>query len=196
MKLSESIPSAFRRLSARLIDTTILFLIEWPFWKEVYSSLWTQEKTVGIHWSLVLYFLVAHASYEILSYYFFDATPGKWWVNLKLVSIHSHSIDVSELKFSQICLRVLSGWSAFFFSWAIYSTIFFRYDRRHWIDLWSETRVISLTPNETRPATRPWLGALLFWIFLSSGFARSTQILKAVTWQSPYFIVDSQVFRL
>lgn len=200
MPTSESIPTTSRRLWARWFDQLIKFFLQIPFWLQVLGLLWSDEGTVMVHWSWVLYFLVIQFSYEPISYYLCGTTLGKYWLDLRVVDRQDPN---RGLGLAQSYLRGLLTELSCFFGWSLFATLFFRYDRSHWIDLWAGTRVVSLTSSSSshsesqqqskqlegpraRPGPRPkirWiLGSLLFLIFLFSGIEQAMIMASGFNW--------------
>jgi uncharacterized RDD family membrane protein YckC len=128
---------------------------------------------------VVLFFVPA--LYEFVFLTLMQATPGKWFLGLKVVPFAD---PMGRLDWQQCVLRPLMGRLSFFFSWAIYALAFFRYDRTHAVDWVAETRVIQFTPRLTRAKLRPVLGSLLIILYVYEGLLSAKGVLQKVDWEN------------
>ncbi|MGZ3768909.1 MAG: RDD family protein [Bdellovibrio sp.] len=174
------IPSTWKRLIARGIDSIIGTLLYFPFFKSLLLLVFTdQDVTISLS-SLLIMFLIP-AIYEFIFLVLMQATPGKWLMGLKVVPFH----DVSgHLDWRQCLMRPLVERLSLFFSLAIYALAFFRYDRTHLADWIAETRVVQGTPRPTRTKIRWFIGSILILMNFSEGLRSSSHILSVIDWSS------------
>ncbi|MBL7671178.1 MAG: RDD family protein [Bdellovibrionaceae bacterium] len=193
MKASATIPRTSQRLWARLVDQVLRFGLESPFWFQIFRGVFFEEGTVRIHLVWVVYFVLVRLSYEGLSYYFFRSTLGKYLFNLRVVN-RDH--PDAPLELTQCYFRALVSELSFFGGWALYGTLFFRYDRSHWIDLWARTRVVSIAESgnsfHRRPQIRWILGGLFVLFSLFSGLERAGSALASLSYRDNYLEIELQ----
>lgn len=174
------VPSTLRRLLAQGIDQVIRLFFYLPFAKSFFLVIFTEGEVWISTGQLAVLFLVP-AIYEFVFLTLFQATPGKWFLGLKVVP----SADPkANLGWQQCVLRPLMGRLSFFFSWAIYAVAFFRFDRTHIVDWVAETRVIQSTPRQVRAKLRPILGSLLIIMNIYEGMVSARGVLQAVDWKN------------
>lgn len=174
------VPSTWKRLIAQGIDQFVRVFFYIPFAKPFFLLLFTDE-SVQISIVQFLVFFSVPAIYEFVFLILMQATPGKWIMGLKVVP-RSHPAD--KLDWQQCVLRPLMGRMSLFFSWAMYATAFFRYDRTHAVDWVAETRVVQFTPRVTRTRIRWFLGSLLVVVNVYEGLVSARGILNAIDWES------------
>lgn len=174
------VPSTWKRLIAQGIDQFVRVFFYIPFAKPFFLLLFTDE-SVQISIVQFLVFFSVPAIYEFVFLILMQATPGKWIMGLKVVP-RSHPAD--KLDWQQCVLRPLMGRMSLFFSWAMYATAFFRYDRTHAVDWVAETRVVQFTPRVTRTRIRWFLGSLLVVVNVYEGLVSARGILNAIDWEN------------
>lgn len=130
-------------------------------------------------WMALGFFILLHVAYEWTSYAFFQATPGKWVMGLRLVDADD---PMKELTDAQIFLRILSMRFQFFFSWAPFALAFYRYDRTHLADWLAGTRVAS-DHRRARHAKLRWIsGGVFVIVFFFAGLESSGRLLASLEW--------------
>lgn len=170
------VPSTFRRLAARGVDSLIRLFFYFPFVKSFFKLVFTEDEVVISLGQFVL-FLMVPALYEFIFLVLMQATPGKWLMGLKVVPANR---PFEELHWTQCVLRPLAERLSVLFSWAIYATAFFRYDRTHVADWFAETRVVQFVPRSSRAKLRWFLGSVLVLIYFSEGMTSARHMLQAV----------------
>lgn len=174
------IPSTWRRLMAKGVDSVIRFVFYLPYAKPFFLLFFSDEK---VTLSLMSFFIIfiTPAVYEFIFLVTMQATPGKWLMGLKVVPFY----DVSaKLDWRQCVLRPLVERLSFYFSLAIYATAFFRYDRTHAADWVAETRVIQFSPRPIAPRIRWFMGTILIVLNLIEGLQSASRILSVINWGS------------
>jgi uncharacterized RDD family membrane protein YckC len=191
MRSSAGIPKTSQRFFARLTDQVIKFFLEFPFWVQIFRAVFLDEGAVRIHLIWVAYFVFIRLCYDGLGCFFFGATLGKYLFNLRVVN-RDHSDH--RLGLAQSFFRAIASELSFFLSWALYATLFFRYDRSHWIDLWARTRVISMQGESDfqrhRPKIRWMIGSLMALFFLISGLERAGTIISGLSLSDNYLEIE------
>lgn len=189
------VPSLWSRLWARMIDDAVRLGLGWTFWFPLSFAQSEMDEPIRIHLYWVLLGISSAAIYEILGLVLFQTTLGKYLFNLKVESTVVGS--EGKISCSQAFLRVLGSWFHFLFSWAPFVSALFRYDRRHWLDLYSETRVViqpqyqskstfQLTLSQRRSRLFPVLGTLLFVFYFWTGIERSAFFLSEVKFEKNF----------
>lgn len=172
------IPSTWRRLMAKGVDSVIRFVFYLPFAKPFFLLFFSDEKVTISLLSFFIIFMIP-AVYEFIFLVTMQATPGKWLMGLKVVPFY----DVSaKLDWRQCVLRPLVERLSFFFSLAVYATAFFRYDRTHMADWVAETRVVQFSPRPTAAKIRWFVGSALIVLHLIEGFQSASRILSVIDW--------------
>lgn len=174
------VPSTFRRLIAQGIDQAVRLIFYIPFLKSFFLLIFTDDPVRVSFYTLGLMFLIP-AIYEFIFLVMMQATPGKWFMGLKVVPF-SHSNEA--LDWRQCVLRPLTERLTFFFSWAVYALAFFRYDRTHLADWVAETRVVQFKPRSSRANVRWVTGSLLIFLYVYEGLVSSAAVLRVVDWQN------------
>lgn len=175
---SAFVPSTWRRFFAYGIDQIISLPFYLPFAGVFLKLIFTEDDVILTLLQLFLLFLIP-AVYEFVFLVMMQATPGKWFMGLKVVPAGNFT---EKLHWSQCLLRPLTGRLSFFFSWGIYALAFFRYDRTHLCDWAAETRVVQDKPRATQARLR-WVTGLLFVCLYSyEGLASAKMILKSIDW--------------
>ncbi|WP_373999618.1 RDD family protein [Bdellovibrio bacteriovorus] len=174
------VPSTFRRLMAQGIDQAVRLIFYIPFLKPFFLLIFTDDQVPVSFYTLGLMFLIP-AIYEFIFLVMMQATPGKWFMGLKVVPF-SHPTET--LDWRQCILRPLTERLTFFFSWAVYALAFFRYDRTHLADWVAETRVIQFKPRTSRAKVRWVTGSLLIFLYVYEGLVSSAAILRVMDWQN------------
>lgn len=172
------IPSTWRRLAAKGIDSLIRSLFYLPFVKSFFLLVFTDEDVSISLGSLFVMFIVP-AIYEFVFLAFMQATPGKWLMGLKVVPFSDSS---AQLDWRQCVLRPLVERLSFFFSLAIYALAFFRYDRTHLADWVAETRVVQAAPRSSKTKIRWFLGSIFILINVFEGLQSSSRVLEVIDW--------------
>lgn len=173
------IPSTWRRLVAKGLDSVIRSIFYLPFVKSFFLLLFTDEDVRISLGSLLVMFIVP-AIYEFVFLALMQATPGKWLMGLKVVPFNDAS---AHLDWRQCLLRPLMERLSFFFSLAIYALAFFRYDRTHLADWVAETRVVQFTPRPVRTKIRWFLGSIFVLLNVVEGLQSSARILDIIDWE-------------
>ncbi|WP_413293739.1 RDD family protein [Bdellovibrio sp. HCB185ZH] len=173
------VPSTWKRLVAVTIDQVFLAICYAPFYSAFYAAWFTEAEVEFSLFQLLMLFLIP-ALYEAASLILISATPGKWIMGLKVVPAQDPQ---SELDYTQCLLRPLTSRLSFFFSWAIFSLAFFRYDRTHLSDWVAETRVVQFQPRSTRAGIRWILGTFLILSYSYEGLHYAAAILNEIHWQ-------------
>lgn len=174
------VPSTWRRLFAHLIDQVIRMAFYLPFAKAFFLLLFTEDEVNVSLLQLFLLFMVP-AVYEFVFLVLMQATPGKWLLGLKVVPFSNAQ---EKLDWQQCVLRPLTERLTLFFSWALYATAFFRYDRTHAADWVAETRVVQFVPRQSRARIRGILGTFLVLIYLYDGYVTSRDLIEVIDWQN------------
>lgn len=163
------VASTFRRIGAKFIDwlimmiPSVLFSITGHFrWNPpaVFFAWIPYLISCLIPLSISFYFLKKHAQ-----------TPGKMALGLYVMDVTTQATTLST---AQVLKRILSAIILYplgSFSPAIVAL--FRTDRRHLLDLISNTQVVQKSPRKNVAQVRPILGPLLLLYFL---FARADTI--------------------
>lgn len=173
------IPSTWRRLIAKGIDSVIRSVFYLPFAKSFFLLLFTDDDVRISLASLFVMFIIP-VIYELVFLLFMQATPGKWLMGLKVVPFGD---PLALLDWRQCILRPLTERLSFFFSLAIYALAFFRYDRTHLADWVAETRVVQFSPRPLRTKIRWFLGSLLVIANITEGLQSSSRILNVIDWE-------------
>jgi uncharacterized RDD family membrane protein YckC len=173
------VPSTYRRLVARFIDKMIEGLFYLPFFRLAYDLFFTDDDVYVSLWQLLVLLLIP-AVYEFIFLIFFQATPGKLIMGLKVVPDHNPQ---EKLSLENCILRPLTERLSIFFSLAIYATAFFRYDRTHVADWVARTRVVQSKPRATRTRVRWVLGLLLIAMYGVEGLKSASYALRNVDWE-------------
>lgn len=172
------IPSTWRRLAAKGIDSLIRAIFYLPFIKSFFLLIFTDEDVTISLVSLFVMFITP-AIYEFVFLVFMQATPGKWLMGLKVVPFS----DVgANLDWRQCFLRPFVERFSFFFSLAIYAVAFFRYDRTHLADWIAETRVVQFALRPTPTKIRWFLGSILVLVNILEGVQSSSRMLRVIDW--------------
>ena len=173
------VPSTWKRLGARSLDSLFEMIMYVPFLKTLFLLIFDEGP---VHMSLGVFFVILFlpAIYEGVFLWLMQATPGKWLLGLKVVP---QGNPEKELHWTQCVLRPLVERASLFFSWAIFATAFFRYDRTHVADWVAETRVVQLTPRAQRPQLRWFLGLVFVFLCAAEGLRGASSIIHAIDWQ-------------
>lgn len=174
------VPSTWRRFFAYGIDQMVILPFYLPFVGIFFRLLFTEDDVIVTLLQLFILFLIP-ALYEFVFLVMMQATPGKWFMGLKVVPAAN---SAEKLHWSQCLLRPLTGRLSFFFSWAIYAVAFFRYDRTHLCDWAAETRVVQGSPRATRARVRWILGLVFVWLYAYEGLVSARMILNSVDWSN------------
>ncbi|WP_291516217.1 RDD family protein [Bdellovibrio sp. ArHS] len=174
------VPSTIRRLIAHAIDQVVRLIFYIPFLKPFFLLIFTDDQVPVSFFTLALLFLIP-AIYEFIFLVVMQATPGKWFMGLKVVPF---SNPKEALDWRQCVLRPLTERLTFFFSWALYALAFFRYDRTHLADWVAETRVVQFKPRVTRAQIRWITGSLLVFLYVYEGLVSSAAVLRVMDWQN------------
>jgi uncharacterized RDD family membrane protein YckC len=177
------VPSTWRRLGAFLIDQFFSAFMYLPFFG-FFSKLIFTDNDVYLSLTQFGIMMLIPAVYEFVFLALMQATPGKWFLGLKVVPRHNPE---TKLEFGQCLLRPLVGRLSLLFSWAIYALAFFRYDRTHLCDWVAETRVVQFKPRAKRTRVRWVLGVLLILSHGWEGVKTASNTLQQINW------VDGQV---
>ncbi|NUN05663.1 MAG: RDD family protein [Bdellovibrio sp.] len=177
--VSVFVPSTWKRLAARSLDSLFEMLMYAPFLKTLFLLIF-DEGPLYMSLSVFLLILLLPAIYEGVSLWLMQATPGKWLLGLKVVPQANPDV---ELHWTQCVLRALVERASLFFSWAIFATAFFRYDRTHVADWVAETRVVQFVPRPQRAKLRWFLGLVLVFLCASEGLRGASGIIRAIDWQ-------------
>lgn len=172
------VASTWRRLTAQAVDSVLRILFYLPFAKAFFLLVFTDDEVRISLGSLLIIFLIP-AVYEFIFLMLMQATPGKWLMGLKVVPF---SNAAEKLTLAHCVLRPLTERLTFFFSWALYATAFFRYDRTHVADWVAETRVVQFEPRRRHPRLRWILGSFLILIYLYDGLMSSRHLLQSIDW--------------
>lgn len=173
------VPSTWKRLAARSLDSLFEVLMYIPFIKTLFLLIFDEGPLyMSLGWFLLI--LVLPAVYEGVFLWLIQATPGKWLVGLKVVPQGNPDL---ELHWTQCVLRALVNRASLFFSWAIFAMAFFRYDRTHVADWVAETRVVQFVSRLRRPKVRWFLGIILVFSCAAEGVRSASGILRAIDWQ-------------
>lgn len=172
------VPATSDRLQARLIDELLVVILSMPVLAPALTDVF-QLGRWSMPWSSLLFLILVRIAYEWIAYAFFSATPGKWVMGLWLVDASDPRRPLGD---AQIFLRILSCRLQFFFSWAPYALVFYRYDRTHLADWLAGTRVISERPRFEQPRLRWILGGCLVVVFFFAGLESSGRMLATLEW--------------
>lgn len=173
------IPSTWRRLAAKGIDSLLRSVFYLPFVKSFFLLVFTDEEVTVSLGRLFIMFIVP-AIYEFVFLILMQATPGKWMMGLKVVPFGNAS---EHLDWRQCVLRPLVERMSFFFSFAVYALAFFRYDRTHLADWIAETRVVQLSPRHSKTKIRWVLGSIIVLANVFEGVSSSSRILSLIDWE-------------
>lgn len=174
------VPSTWRRLAAQGVDSLLRLFFYLPFARMFFLLIFTDDDVRISLVQLLIIFLVP-AVYEFIFLVLFQATPGKWLMGLKVVPFAQ---PTEKLQWGQCVLRPLVERLTFFFSWALYATAFFRYDRTHLADWVAETRVVQFTPRVTRSRIRWFLGTLFVIFYAYDGLTSSRNLMQIIDWEN------------
>lgn len=179
MMTEAHVPSTWRRLFAYSIDQMVVLPFYLPFIGIFLRLFFTDDEVlVSLNQLLVLYLIPA--VYECVFLVLMQATPGKWLMGLKVVPSRNYD---EKLHWSQCLLRPLVGRLSFFFSAAVYSVAFFRYDRTHLCDWVAETRVVQGTPRPHKAQIRWILGTVVLLLYVYEGMVSAKMVLNSIDWQ-------------
>lgn len=174
--------STTRRIFAYMIDQLVISLLMLPVSLQMFFALSGDGVAEISIWLLVSCGLLVFF-YQWLFLYFFGRTIGKFFLGLKLVSIHGN-----DLGFLQAGIRALSDQLSLFFSLAPRALAFFRIDRRQLSDLVAETQVVQDFPRLLVPARR-WIFASFCVIYFSiSGFLTLYKTIQSTEIANGYLI--------
>lgn len=174
------VPSTWKRFVANGIDQSICLLFYFPFVGLLWRFFTTEEPIHISLWQLFVIFMIP-AVYDFVFLVLMQGSPGKWFMDLKVVPATQPE---QALSLEQCFLRPLVARLTFFFSWAIYALAFFRYDRTHLCDWVAETRVVQSTPRPRRAQLRPFVGALFVCLYISEGLSSAAAVIKQIDWKA------------
>jgi uncharacterized RDD family membrane protein YckC len=172
------LPSTWRRLWAFLIDQMVSMVMYLPFFG-AFRQLVLTDNEVSLSIIQLGLMLLIPAIYEFVFLALMQATPGKWFMGLKVVPCNNAD---AKLELGHCLLRPLVGRLSLLLSWAIYAVAFFRYDRTHLCDWVAETRVIQFKPRAARPRVRWMLGLLLMFSHGYEGLSSASHTLQQINW--------------
>ncbi|WII70889.1 RDD family protein [Bdellovibrio sp. 22V] len=174
------VPSTWKRFFAHGIDQLFILPFYLPFAGVFFRLAFTEDDVFLNFIQLAVLFLIP-ALFEFVFLYLLQATPGKWFLGLRVVPAGDYQ---KPLHWSQCVLRALAGRLSFFFSWAIYALAFFRYDRTHLCDWVAETRVVQATPRANKAELRWIVGVIFVLLYAYEGLVSSQMILKSIDWSN------------
>lgn len=183
------VANSYKRLSAKVTDTILVGILYLPFFYHNLGDLSSGNEIV-LHWSKVIILLIVPILYEVVFYLLFSATPGKIFNRLKLVPADNSSRELGAL---QIILRSLSTKFTVFFSWALYALALFTYDRTHFADWISNTRVVSLEGRAHRAKRKYILGTILCIYFFIDGLHGVKSLVKSISLDHGSVVIDRNI---
>lgn len=172
------VASTYRRSFAYTIDQVLIVLCYLPFWDVFFGAL-TSPSAYNISLNLFLFFLVLPAIYELIFLALFSQTPGKKLLGMWVLSAK----NCQALDPMQIVKRAVFGRLSLIFSLAPQAAMFFRYDRRHWVDLLAGTIVVQEVPRAEKPKMRWVLGLFLVFMHFSEGIEKVLYFTDRISWQ-------------
>lgn len=189
--MNSYIATIHRRIFAKLIDYFLIGMITSLF--AVQFSLSGVEDAVYI--SLSTYLMIIFAIPFLYSFTFLvltQQTPGKWLMQIKVVPIGQLGKDIDV---AQVFLRSLSEHLLGFIGIAYFIPVLWRYDRRHWGDLFSDTVVVQIPPRERKTKIYPLTGLFLFFIFIIPAMESFSNVFDRVDWGNRRIVVEqSNIF--
>lgn len=130
--------------------------------------------------------------YDLLFLYLIQSTPGKWLMQLRVVPLGNLG---GQLSFTHVFLRSLSEHLLVVIGFGFYLTAYFRYDRRHWGDLLSETIVVQEVPRLTRVQVYPFLASIVFLIYTYAGLISFYEVSERIDWRNRRIqVMSDQLF--
>lgn len=130
-----------RRFCAFIVDQILISLFFIPVGEHGIRA-WVTGEDLFVPWHWIVISAVASLAFRTCFLYFLSATPGKFFLGLRVVSYP----DCNSLSFLQSLLRALADSLSLFFGYAPRTLALMRFDRRQVSDWIAETWVTQKAP--------------------------------------------------
>jgi uncharacterized RDD family membrane protein YckC len=184
------IASTKKRILAYLLDQIITYLFYLPLIIKVglhYLKTGSGHEIL-IPWSWLISIISLHTIFQVICLYVLRGLPAQWLLGLRVVSVYHPEIGLS---LSQCFIHAIVEKLKFFIGNALYYSAFWNRERRHFINLLAETKVVQKVSAEGLLKPRMALGSILFIIAMLSSLYENANLIKYSKFKSTGWIIEN-----
>lgn len=183
--------STRKRIVAYFLDQCINYILYTPLVIKVFIYWLKNSHDIMVPWSWLILTVLGQTLYQIICYYFIEALPGQWVMGLKIVSVYHPEMG---LNFFQCLIHSLGDKLKWLLGHAIYFTGFANRERRHFINLLAETKVVQKESRDGLVKPRMFLALILSLIALGSTMFSNAKYFKQVRFTASAIHIDNFKF--
>jgi uncharacterized RDD family membrane protein YckC len=181
------IASTKKRVLAYLFDQVMTYIFYLPLILKVGIHYLKSGHEVLIPWSWIISITGLHMIFQVICLYVLNGSPAQWLLGLRVVSTYHPELGLS---LSQCFIHVIGDKLKFFIGNALYYSAFWDRDRRHFINLLAETKIVQKEPFDALLKPRLVIGSILFVIAMASSFYENIGIIEHSKLRTSGWIIE------
>jgi uncharacterized RDD family membrane protein YckC len=182
------IASTKKRVLAYLLDQIMTYVFYLPLLMKVGLHYIKSGHEILIPWSWLLSITCLHVLFQVICLYTLRGLPAQWLLGLRVVSIYHPEMGLS---LSQCFIHAIADKFKFFIGNALYYSAFWNRERRHFVNLLAETRVVQKEAGNGLFKPRYMVGTILFVLTLVSSFYENISLVKYSKFKVTGWIIES-----